>query len=61
MILFICGIVLILCGILFLALPKQYLVNEKNIKPGQTEDQAVKNYRIIAVVFLILGIIFIFM
>ena len=61
MILTICGIVLLICGILFLVLPKKYLVNEKNIKSGQTIDQAVKNYRALAIVFLILGIMFLLM
>lgn len=61
MILTICGIVLLVCGILFLLLPKKYLVNEKNIKPGQTIDQVAKNYRVLAIVFLFLGILFIVM
>lgn len=58
MILMICAIVLLISGILFLALPKKYLVNEKNIKPGETADQAIKRYRKLGIVFLILGVIF---
>lgn len=58
MILFVCAIVLLIVGVLYLVLPKKYLVNEKNIKAGQTEDEAIKKYRKLAIVFIILGIIF---
>ena len=58
MILFVCAIVMLVIGVLYLVLPKKYLVNEKNIKPGQTEEEAIKKYRKLAFVFIILGIIF---
>lgn len=61
MILTICSIVMLICGLLCLLLPKKYLVNEKNIKPGETEDQAVKRYRILAIIFIVLGLIFLFL
>lgn len=58
MILTICAVIMLVIGVLYLVLPKKYLVNEKNIKPGQTEDEAVKKYRKLAIVFIILGILF---
>lgn len=58
MILFVCAIVLLIVGVLYLILPKKYLVNAKSIKSGQTEDEAIKKYRKLAIIFIILGIIF---
>ena len=58
MILTICAIILLIVGILYLVLPGKYLVNEKNIKPGETFEQTVKRQRKLAVVFIALGLLF---
>ena len=58
MILTICTVVMIVCGILYLVLPEKYLVNEKNIKPGETFEQAVKRQRKLAIIFIAPGILF---
>lgn len=58
MILFICSIVMIICGILFLVLPADKLIKEEKLKNGQTKEDAVKTYRRSAILFIIVGIIF---
>lgn len=58
MILTICAVVMIVCGILILILPGKYLVNEKNIKTGETFEQAVKRQRKFGIICIAMGILF---
>ncbi len=58
MVLLICSIVMIICGLAFLIIPKDKLVNESKLKPGQTVESAAKNFRIYGIVFIVAGIMF---
>ena len=58
MILTICAVVIIVVGVLYLVLPGKYLVNEKNTKPNETFEQAVKRQRKLAIMYIALGLLF---
>jgi len=53
-------IVMIICGILFLVLPKNILVDEKKLKPGQIVDVEVKKVRKFGWIILAGGLLMLF-
>lgn len=56
----ICGIIMVVCGIITLLLPKDKLINSKKVITEAEKDKIVKKYRLSALIFIILGVLFIF-
>lgn len=56
----ICGIIMVVCGIITLLLPKDKLVNSKKLITDEKKDKIVKKLRLSALIFIILGLLFIF-
>ncbi len=56
----ICGIIMVVCGIITLLLPKDKLINSKKVITEAEKDKIVKKSRLSALIFIILGVLFIF-
>lgn len=56
----ICGIIMVVCGIITLLLPKDKLISSKKIITDAEKDKIVKKSRLSALIFIILGVLFIF-
>lgn len=56
----ICGIIMVVCGIITLLLPKDKLINSKKVITEEEKDKIVKKSRLSALIFIILGVLFIF-
>lgn len=56
----ICGIIMVVCGIITLLLPKNKLISSKKIITDAEKDKIVKKSRLSALIFIILGVLFIF-
>ena len=56
----ICGIIMVVCGIITLLLPKDKLINSKKIITEEEKNKTIKKSKLSALIFIILGILFIF-
>lgn len=56
----ICGIIMVVCGIITLLLPKDKLINSKKIITEEEKNKTIKKSKLAALIFIILGILFIF-
>lgn len=56
----ICGIIMVVCGIITLLLPKDKLINSKKVITEAEKDKIVKKSRLSALIFITLGVLFIF-
>lgn len=56
----ICGIIMVVCGIITLLLHKDKLINSKKIITEEEKNKTIKKSKLSALIFIILGILFIF-
>lgn len=56
----ICGIVMIVCGIILLVIPANKLYDPSKVTTEEEQNKVVKGMRTSAIIFLVLGILFAF-
>lgn len=56
----ICGIIMVICGLVMLLIPKNKLYNPEKVKTQEEVDKIIKNSRTSAIIFVVLGLLFLF-
>lgn len=56
----ICGIIMVVCGIITLLIPKDKLVNSKKVLTEEEKNKTIKKSKLSAIIFIVLGLLFIF-
>lgn len=56
----ICGIIMVVCGIITLLIPKDKLINSKKVLTEEEKNKTIKKSKLSAIIFIVLGLLFIF-
>lgn len=54
------AVVMLICGVLFLVLPEEKLVDKNKLKPDQSFEQAVKQNRRYGIIIIVVAVILFF-